>query len=90
MARQPPGEPGQSLLAILEAERAERAAKAARLKSLRTQFVLAEADPRVSFAEEIDCTVLVAALRGCSERDPRTQQILAADKTSALYRNSWK
>lgn len=69
MARQPPGEPGQSLLAILEAERAERAAKAARLKSLRTQFLLAEADPRVSFAEEIDCTVLVAALRGCS--DPR-------------------
>jgi len=61
-------EPGQSMLAILEAEWAERAAKAARLKSLRTQFLLAEADLQVSFAEEIDCTLLVAALRDCDKR----------------------
>ncbi len=59
---------GQSTLAILEAECAERAAKAARLKSLRTQFLMAEADPQISFAEEIDCTVLAAALRDGGER----------------------
>ena len=62
---------GQSTLAILQAECAERAAKAARLKSLRTQFLLAEADPQLSFAEQIDCTVLAAALRDCGERVPR-------------------
>ncbi|MDX8458832.1 hypothetical protein [Mesorhizobium humile] len=60
---------GQSTLAILEAECAERAAKAARLKSLRQQFLLAKAELRISFTEEIDCTVLAAALRDC--RDSR-------------------
>ncbi|OHV88416.1 hypothetical protein [Mesorhizobium sp. ORS 3428] len=62
---------GQSTLAILEAECAERAAKAARLKLIRTQFLLAEADLRISFAEEIDCTVLGEALRDCGAYGPR-------------------
>lgn len=62
---------GQSTLAVLEAEYAKRAAKAARLKSLRTQLLMAEADPQVFFAEEIDCTVLVAALRDSGERVSR-------------------
>ncbi len=62
---------GQSTLAILEAECAERAAKAARLKSLRTLFLMAEADPQASFAEEIDCSLLAASLRDVGERVPR-------------------
>lgn len=70
MRRQRQEEIGQSTLAIIQAACAERAAKAARLKSLRTQFLLAEADPQISFAEQIDCTVLAAALRDCGERVP--------------------
>ncbi|MGX5800329.1 hypothetical protein ACWGS9_03710 [Bradyrhizobium sp. Arg314] len=58
------------MLAILEAECAERAAKAARLKSLRMQFLMVEAGLQVAFVEEIDCTVLAAALRE-SERVSR-------------------
>ncbi len=65
------GETGQSVLATLQAECAERAAKAARLKSLRMQLLLPEADLQVSFTEEIDCTLLVAALRDRGERRGR-------------------
>lgn len=54
---------GRSAKAIAEAERAERAAKMARLRSLRTQSLLAEADLQVSFTEELDCSLLLAALR---------------------------
>ena len=57
------GEIGRTAMAVAEAERAERAAKMARLKLLRTQFLLAEADLQASFAEEIDCSLLLAALR---------------------------
>jgi len=57
------GEFGRSAKAVAEAERAERAAKMARLKSLRTQLLLAEAGLQVSFAEELDCSLLLAALK---------------------------
>ena len=60
----------KSMLAILEAGCAERAAKMARLKSLRMQCLLPEVDSQGTFAEEIDCTLLVAALRDCGERGP--------------------
>ncbi len=53
------GENGRSGMAFAEAE---RAAKMARLKSLRTQFLLAEADLQAPFTEEIDCSLLLTAL----------------------------
>lgn len=58
------GENGQSEMAVAEAERAARAAKMARLKSLRTQSLLAEAD--LPCTEEIDCSLILAALRECA------------------------
>lgn len=60
------GENGQSKMAVAEAERAARAAKMARLKSLRTQSLLAEADLQVTCTEEIDCSLILAALRECA------------------------
>ncbi|ESY64318.1 hypothetical protein X742_26425 [Mesorhizobium sp. LNHC232B00] len=57
------GENGRSEIAVAEAERAARAAKMARLKSLRTQSLLAEADLQVFCTEEIDCSLILAALR---------------------------
>lgn len=55
---------GRSAKVDAEAERAERAAKMATLKSLRltTRFLLPEADLQVSFPEDLDCSLLVAAL----------------------------
>jgi hypothetical protein len=52
----------RSAQSIIELECAERAAKTARLKSLRMVRILQEADTHVSFNEELDCSVLVAAL----------------------------
>ena len=49
----------RSAKVIAEAERAERAAKTARLKSLR---MATQSDLKVSFPEELDCSLLVAAL----------------------------
>jgi hypothetical protein len=49
----------RSAKVIAEAERAERAAKTARLKSLR---MATQSDLNVSFPEELDCSLLVAAL----------------------------
>lgn len=49
----------RSAKVIAEAERAERAAKTARLKSLR---MATQSDLNVSFREELDCSLLVAAL----------------------------
>ncbi|KAA3448793.1 hypothetical protein C7I87_20660 [Mesorhizobium sp. SARCC-RB16n] len=57
------GEFGLSAKAVAEAERAERATKMTRLRLLRTQFLLAEADRQVSFVEELDCSLLLEALR---------------------------
>jgi len=52
----------QSAKAVIEVECAERLAKTARSKSLRMVQILPKADPRVSFHEELDCSVLVAVL----------------------------
>lgn len=49
----------RSAKAIAEAECAERAVKTARLKSLR---MATQRDLTVSFPEELDCSLLVAAL----------------------------
>lgn len=65
----------RSAKAVAEAECAERAAKTARLKLLRTQIFLPEADFEVSFIEEIDCSLVVAALtepkESATSRTPR-------------------
>lgn len=61
----------RSAKSIIELECAKRAAKTARLKSLRLIQALPEADPHVSFNEELDCSVLVAAL---ARERVRTQQ----------------
>ena len=61
------GEFDMSAKAVAEAERAERASKMARLRSLRTQFLLAETDLQVSFVEELDCSLLLEALRDTRE-----------------------
>jgi hypothetical protein len=52
----------RSAQSSIELECAERAAKTARLKSLRMALILSEADTHVSLNEELDCSVLVAAL----------------------------
>ena len=62
----------RSAKAVIEVERAERVAKTARLKSLRMAQILLEADPCVSFNEEIDCSVLVAVLARETKR-PRPE-----------------
>jgi hypothetical protein len=56
---------------MAEAERAERAAKTARLKSLR---MATQSDLKVSFPEELDCSLLIAALtqgESSADRDSR-------------------
>ena len=58
---------GRSAKAVVEDQRAERAAKMARLRLLRTRFLLAEADLQASFNEELDCSLLLAALRDPTE-----------------------
>jgi len=65
------GEFDLSARAAAEAERAERASKMARLRLLRTQFLLAEADLQVSFVEELDCSLLIEALRDPGESSHR-------------------
>ena len=62
----------RSAKAVIEVECAERVAKTARLKSLRMAQILLEADPCVSFNEEIDCSVLVAVLARETKR-PRPE-----------------
>jgi hypothetical protein len=62
----------RSAKAIIEVECAERVAKTARLKSLRMAQILLEADPCVSFNEELDCSVLVAVLARETKR-PRPE-----------------
>lgn len=49
----------RSAKVMAEAERAERAAKTARLRSLR---MATQSDLRFSFPEELDCSLLIAAL----------------------------
>lgn len=53
------GRSDRSAKAIAETERAERAEKTARLRSLRME---AQSDLKDSFPEELDCSLLVAAL----------------------------
>jgi hypothetical protein len=56
---------------MAEAERAERAAKTARLKSLR---MATQSDLKVSFPEELECSLLIAALtqgESSADRDSR-------------------
>lgn len=57
----------RSAKVMAEAERAERAAKTARLRSLR---MATQSDLRFSFPEELDCSLLIAALtQGDSSAD---------------------
>ncbi|RWO52993.1 hypothetical protein [Mesorhizobium sp.] len=70
----------RSAKVMAEAERAERAAKTARLKSLR---MATQSDLRFSFPEELDCSLLIAALTQGDSSADRDRRISGVSKTGS-------